>query len=348
MKESTVLKLKTAGIIIGVTVAVCVVIKYMLPLVAPFVFALIIACIIDKPVTFMAQRFHIKRIIGATVMVIAVTAVPAVLIFFGGRSLIGQAAKLTDNLPEYSDQAMDMVRDCCDKVDEGLNLTDGTSYDMVSRQIDNAGNVINDKLFPAVMNGSWSFISSCAVFFTAFAFMMMAAVFISRDMRKIKMQCDGSVFGEELKFLGGRLKNILGTYVKTQLIIMTLTCIICAVGLYLMGNPYALLLGVLIGIVDALPVLGTGTVFIPWCIILLLMGKYTSAVAILVIYLIAYYTREFLEPKLMGDGFGISPVLMLIALYAGLLLFGITGVITGPIAVILIREICGQFIKKLA
>ena len=73
-----------------------------------------------------------------------------------------------------------------------------------------------------------------------------------------------------------------------------------------MGNPYALLLGVLIGIIDALPVLGTGTVFIPWCIILFVMGKYSSAVAILVIYLVAYYTRELLEPKLMGAGFGAS------------------------------------------
>ena len=167
-------------------------------------------------------------------------------------------------------------------------------------------------------------------------------------MPKIKVQCDNSIFGTELKFLGGRLKDILTTYVKTQLIIMTLTCIICSAGLYFMGNPYALLLGVLIGIIDALPVLGTGTVFIPWCIILLIMGKYSSAVAILVIYLVAYYTRELLEPKLMGAGFGVSPVLMLVSLYVGLILFGISGVITGPVAVILIREICTRLIKKLA
>ena len=348
MKKTTAVKLKTAGIIIGVTTVVCVVIKYMLPLVAPFVFALIIACIIDRPVTYMASHMHIKRIIGATVMVIVVTAIPAAALIYGCRAVMGQINRLTENFTQYSEQAMDMVRECCDTVDNGLELRDGTSYEMVSAQLDNVGGIISDRLIPAVMNGSWSVISTCAVFFTATAFTIMAAVFISRDMRKIKLQCDSSVFGAELEFLAGRLKNILGTYVKTQLIIMTLTCIICTAGLYFMGNPYALLLGIIIGLVDALPVLGTGTVFVPWCVIMLLMGRYGSAAALFVIYMISYYTREFLEPKLMGEGLGISPVLMLISLYAGLLLFGITGVITGPIAAILIREICARLIKKLA
>lgn len=348
MREQTAIKLKTAGIIVGVTAVVYVLIKYMLPLVAPFAFAFIIACIIDKPVGFMYERFGLKRIIGATVMTVLLTAILGLVMFYGARTLLGQARQLAMKLPEYSSMAAKMAEDCCDIVDDGLNLDEGTSYRIVSGQIDNAKGIVNDKLIPAVMNGSWSFISSCAAFLTAFAFMIMAAVFISRDMPKIKVQCDNSIFGTELKFLGGRLKDILTTYVKTQLIIMTLTCIICSAGLYFMGNPYALLLGVLIGIIDALPVLGTGTVFIPWCIILFVMGKYSSAVAILVIYLVAYYTREFLEPKLMGAGFGASPVLMLVSLYAGLILFGISGVITGPVAVILIREICTRLIKKLA
>ncbi len=283
MREQTAIKLKTAGIIVGVTAVVYVLIKYMLPLVAPFAFAFIIACIIDKPVGFMYERFGLKRIIGATVMTVLLTAILGLVIFYGARTLLGQARQLAMKLPEYSSMAAKMAEDCCDRVDDGLNLDEGTSYRIVSGQIDNAKGIVNDKLIPAVMNGSWSFISSCAAFLTAFAFMIMAAVFISRDMPKIKVQCDNSIFGTELKFLGGRLKDILTTYVKTQLIIMTLTCIICSAGLYFMGNPYALLLGVLIGIIDALPVLGTGTVFIPWCIILFVMGKYSSAVAILVI-----------------------------------------------------------------
>ena len=77
------------------------------------------------------------------------------------------------------------------------------------------------------------------------------------------------------------------------------------------------------------------------------MGKYPQAAGIFVIYLVCYYVRQFLEPKLMGNNLGVSPILMLISLYLGLVLFGITGVITGPIGVILIREISQRAIKNL-
>ena len=85
----------------------------------------------------------------------------------------------------------------------------------------------------------------------------------------------------------------------------------------------------------------------PWGVILIFMGRYPEAVGIFAIYLVCYYVRQFLEPKLMGNNLGVSPILMLLSLYLGLVLFGITGVITGPIAAILIREISLRAIKNL-
>ena len=114
-----------------------------------------------------------------------------------------------------------------------------------------------------------------------------------------------------------------------------------------MKNPYALLLGIVIGFVDALPILGTGTIFLPWVLVLVFMHKLKQASMIMILYLICYYTRQFLEPKLMGDKFGMSPTVMLITIYAGLKLFGVMGVFTGPVALILIREISDIVIKKL-
>ena len=175
----------------------------------------------------------------------------------------------------------------------------------------------------------------------------MATVFISGDMSSIRSSVKKNIFGKEIIYLGRRLKTVLGNYLKTELIIMAITCVICCVGLFIMKNPYALLLGIVIGFVDALPILGTGTIFLPWVLVLVFMHRLKQASMIMILYLICYYTRQFLEPKLMGDKFGMSPTVMLITIYAGLKLFGVMGVFTGPVALILIREISDIVIKKL-
>lgn len=347
MNASGARKIKILGIVIGVTAAVCLIIKYLLPLLTPFVIAFLIAVIIEKPVKFLTARLRLRRSVSAGIMVIFVFAVLAAVIIWGGRSIIRQLNRLMANFDMYVSEISGVVEDCCCKIDECFGLKDGTSFDVVSEQFVKMSDGLGDNVVPAIMNKSWNVISGFVVFFTAMAFTVMSAAFFSKDMEKMKSMAERSVFREEVYFFSDRLKNILGTYLKTQLIIMTLTCVICTIGLYCMGNSYALLLGVLIGIIDAFPILGTGTVFVPWSVVLVIMGRYKSAAAIMAIYIICYYTREFLEPRLMGHKLGISPIIMLVSLYVGLLIFGILGVITGPIAAILIKEISEQLIKKL-
>lgn len=207
--------------------------------------------------------------------------------------------------------------------------------------------VINEKIVSGVVDNSPGYISGFTMVFTGVAVFIMATVFISGDMSSIRSSVKKNIFGKEIIYLGRRLKTVLGNYLKTELIIMAITCVICCVGLFIMKNPYALLLGIVIGFVDALPILGTGTIFLPWVLVLVFMHRLKQASMIMILYLICYYTRQFLEPKLMGDKFGMSPTVMLITIYAGLKLFGVMGVFTGPVALILIREISDIVIKKL-
>ena len=118
-----------------------------------------------------------------------------------------------------------------------------------------------------------------------------------------------------------------------------------AAGLYLLGYQNTLFLGILIGIVDFLPILGAGTILIPWTLILLLQGSYGMAVGVAVIYLLCFGSRQYLEPRLMGRGNGIRPFYMLICIYLGLRLFGIWGVFLGPLGVSLIRGIYAEWRK---
>ena len=91
---------------------------------------------------------------------------------------------------------------------------------------------------------------------------------------------------------------------------------------------------------DAPPLFfGTGTVFIPWLLFKVFCGQYLLAGAYGIIYLICNFTREFLEPKLIGNKLSIHPMLVLISTYVGLCVFGVFGFFLGPVAGLLIAEI---------
>ena len=348
MSRNNIYKLKITGIVIGVTAGIFLIFKYLLPLAAPFVFALIFAFMVERPVNFLEKKFHIKRIVSATVLLVLIMGVVGAALFLAGKSLMEQAGRLMENYDLYVKNVGTAVCDYCNRIDRTMKFETGTSYEFVMVQMEKASDSVTQTFMSNVMDKSWSVVSAITMAFTVLAFVIMATVFFSRDMQKMKESVSKSPFRKELYFLGGRMKFILGTYIKTQLIIMLLTSAVCTIGLYLMGNPYAFLFGVLIGIMDALPVLGTGLVFIPWTVVMILMGNFRSAAILFIIYMICYYGRQFLEPKLMGSKLGVSPILMLVSVYLGLVLFGITGVITGPIAAILIREVCAVLINGLS
>lgn len=347
MDKSAAYKLKIVLIYVGVTIGVCLAIKYILPLATPFVIALLVAVAIDKPVTFITKKIHLNRNLSAGIIILLFFAVALAALFFGARALVRQVNGFITNFDSIYAGFNGMIEGCCDNVDSCFNLRAGTSYGYVNEQMTRAVDGIAQKAGTVIMDSSRSFMAWFTIFFTAFTFCIMATAFFSRDMEKIRYNVKASVFRKEMDFVTGHLKNILGTYLRTQLLIMFLTSIVCSVGLYLIGNPYALLLGILIGIIDAFPVLGTGTVFLPWTIVLLIMGRFKYAASIFAIYLICYYGRAFLEPRLMGNKLEISPLIMLVSLYAGLLLFGISGVITGPIAALLIKEISAELVKNI-
>ena len=94
-----------------------------------------------------------------------------------------------------------------------------------------------------------------------------------------------------------------------------------------MKNPYALFLALLIAFLDLLPILGTGTVLLPWAVSVFLRGDFRQAVMLLVLYLICLLTRQLLQPKIIGDSMGMGTLLTLFLIYTGFKLHGVGGMI---------------------
>jgi len=125
-------------------------------------------------------------------------------------------------------------------------------------------------------------------------------------------------------------------YIRSYLLLMVITFSIMLVGLFLLKVPYALLLAVIIAFLDLLPVIGVGTVIIPWSVYELLMGNTTLAIGLLVLFVLNEVVRQFAEPKIIGKSLGVHPIITLALLYVGYSLFGFIGILLVPIATVLI------------
>lgn len=139
--------------------------------------------------------------------------------------------------------------------------------------------------------------------------------------------------------IGKKLGSMIKTYMKTQTIILVCISITATVGLYLGGSKEGWFYGLLAGFMDFLPFIGTGIVLIPLSVMAFLRGKLGSGAIILLTYFICVIIREFLEPRLLGNGLKFSPVAILISVYAGVIYYGLGGVILGPITLLILVEL---------
>ena len=136
--------------------------------------------------------------------------------------------------------------------------------------------------------------------------------------------------------------------IKAQMFISFVLTLIIIAGLLIMGKPYAILLGILIGIADVLPVIGAGLFLNSWAIVALIMGDYYTAIGLFIIYLVTITTRQIIEPRIVGKQLGLYPLVTMISMFAGFQLVGTLGLIVGPLAANICRVVLDADAGKLA
>ena len=326
-------------IYIGVTAVVYLIFKYIMPLAAPFIIAFLLAAGMNGQVRLLNRRLRLKRSIAAVVLMIFWGGMIAAVLWQLGGLLVAQIKKVIDNYDVYYAYINDGMCSFCGGVDGFMGFAGGTTLAYIDSGIIGLMESARDKIMPSIMGGSIGAFKGFITFSGVFVIFFMALYFFMKDYDRMLEAAGTSQYAEEFDFFYTRTGKIIYTFIKTQLVIMTITMVICGVGLLWLRNPYWLLLGIVLGLVDALPVFGTGTILMPWAVVCVLCGSYRYAAVLLAMCFISYVVREYLEPKLMGKGLGTHPLGMLAAVYVGLVLFGVAGVITGPLAFILIREL---------
>lgn len=341
-------KLKKILLISGITGVVYGGFKYLLPLVVPFLFAYGTALWLGPSVRYFERRLHARifgrefhvpaALIGGMELIVVSGAFLGIL-YFGGSRLIAQLERLTAGFPRWLSWLDVRLTGICRNLEAAFGLKNDYLVVLARDMVKKLGEAARQSTMPLLMNNSMPLLKKAAEAVVFLVLFFVATLMFLQEMDDIRERKSRSMFHRELFLLGRRLVTACNAWLKTQVVIMTVTSILCVLGLLAIGNPYAFLLGIGIGILDALPLFGTGAVLIPWGIICLAQGNLQKAMVLLGLYVVCYFVRQILEARIMGGQVGLSALETLVSMYVGLKLFGIAGFLLGPIGLLMIGDL---------
>lgn len=143
------------------------------------------------------------------------------------------------------------------------------------------------------------------------------------------------------------MTGTMGKCIISYCLIFGITFAELVAGLFLLGIKNAFAIAFIIAVLDILPVLGTGTVLIPWAVLAFASGRISTGVGVFALYLVITVVRNLIEPKLVGKQMGLSPVIMLPCMLIGLKFFGIIGLFVVPLLVSFLKQLNDRGIIKI-
>ena len=311
-------------------------VKYLFPALLPFLLAWGLAFALRPLSVSLSKRLHIpRRIAAASVSVLCLGALFLVLflllrqLFLEGQSLL----KWLQSNPERISEFFALVRRALGKLRflfPNFSETEGAVPDQIEQMLYRGIETVLSKL-PQLTLGIIRTLPAVLLFVFV---TLIALVYFSMDLETINRRFLALLppkWAGKAKHAKRVLFSTVVGYTRAYLVLMGITFLMLLAGFALFGIPYALLLSFLLALVDFLPVLGVGACLVPWGLFCLFFGQSSRGVVLLLLYAIVVLVRQFAEPKIVGARLGISPLLTLICLYAGVVILGFWGVIIGPI-----------------
>ncbi len=317
---------------------VLLILKLAFAYLLPFIIALLMALAMEPLVRFLA-RYKFPRSLAVAVAMVVYFGLLFTAGFFATSRLIAEIADLSRSIPDYGRFLTGLFNDL---TQWGRSLYLRLPKEVISSLQDSLLSLSKEvtRLLTSLAGSIIQMLTSLPELLMFAMFTLIATYFIARDRQRFKESFSRLVpepTYAKLLVLNHSLGHSLVGFLKAQLMLMTLTFSECFIGLSIIGIRYALVISLFTAIVDILPVLGTGSVLIPWALVALLMGKTATGLSLLALYLVIMVIRYILEPKIVGSLLGLHPLASLIAMFVGLKALGVAGLILGPAIVVTVQ-----------
>lgn len=323
-------------IILGVFLATWLAFKYLLPIVFPFLMGGLLALAAEPGVRFGVKKLHLPRGVATGVGVSMTLILSVGIVSLLGALAVKELGVLAGTLPDMEQtlqQGMDLLENGLMRL--SYHMPDGIQKAVaggVSELFGNGTVIIRQvtRRLPSAVSSVFRWLPDGAL---SIGTGILAAFMISARLPKLRERVKGCIPDRwKKKYLPAlaRVRHSVWQWVKAQGKLMAVTYGVVALGLTVIGIRYGFFWAVLVAVVDAVPVLGTGTVLVPWAVVELLWGEAFRGVGLLAVYAVALLLRTVLEPRLVGRHLGLDPLLTLLFLYIGYRVWGIPGMILAP------------------
>lgn len=323
-----------AGVYIGM--------RYILPVIIPFLLGWILAFFSYASAVKLCklkgmEKLHLTRQrVSAGILICVI----GLLLLFVWGIFHFSAQGITvflGNCGHWQDHMQGLVGSCCKNLEEITGITALKSSTFVYERMDDckkmAASYLRSKEF---VDGTLYSVRCLFVIISMGLVSVVSSILLVKDFevyRDMVMRYDiFRRFWKVLRDLGKGLKQ----YLKAQIKIMSVIGVLCAAGLYLMRIEHFLVIGLAIGLLDALPVLGTGMVLVPWAVWVFLQNRLWQAGGLLLLFAFASIVRQILEPKWIGKDLGVQPFFVLASIYLGVVIYGGWGFLLGPVSAFLL------------
>ncbi len=312
------------------------ILKFCLGYLLPFVIGTVLAFLVQKPASAISRKLKVKKGTAALGCVILIYLALVLVLLFAVSRIYLSAADFTHKAPEFIEKITDSAKQFSDKIKE---LTYGTSG--------NYGEYISDTVYAFVQKLLLKVSDVISSFFTQFAASLPGIIFsvfvtvitgcyIAKDFELLKENTYFALGREnthKIRKIWEITVNNVFKIIKGYLILAVIAFVQLALGFLILKINGALKAAMLTAFVDMLPVLGSGTVLIPWAVISALTGRVPRAIGLAVIYAVVAVVRNIMEPKIMGKQVGLHPVITLLSMVLGLKIFGFAGLFVLPLVI---------------
>lgn len=314
----------------------------LLSLLAPFVVAIIFTWILNPLVRWIEKRSILSRKVTSILLILVIcSALGGLLAWFLYRMGI-EISTLMRDWANIWGGVLATFQQVYDLSSRYFNYLPPAARDVVinlSNRILIWLQNIGSSMIPRTT--SWAMEIPSFALSTVFA--LMATYFLTADYPHIR-----SIVTEQLpknvRNFGALVKNTFnaafGGYLKAELILTVGVFFILGVGLALIHQSYAILIAFLLAVLDFIPIIGSGTVLVPWAVICFALGDWRKGSALLIIWGMVCIFRRLAEPKALGSQTGLHPVLSLLSIFVGMRTFGVLGMVFGPAVLLVIINIC--------
>jgi sporulation integral membrane protein YtvI len=308
----------------------------------PFIIAYFFASLIEPLVKFIERKIKIPRKIGTVISILLVLGFIGSIIGFLISRLIKEIRAVylsleinMETLTEFFDRVIENI--------DGIFIQLPVSFTgLIEKAIEELTNNLQSVLGKII---DWVQASvQVALYLPQILIFILVTVlatyFMSSDKNNILKFLDLQIPTNWLNKTKSITTNVFSAFfgwLRAQLILTSITFTELLIGLLILNVNNALLIALLIALVDVLPVLGAGTVLIPWAIITLVLGNTKLALSLALLYVIILFVRQLIEPKVLGKQIGVHPLFTLAGMYIGLRLWGVAGMFIGPLSIVALK-----------